>query len=219
MPTIGDRLGIGQEAFSEAWRRIWSRRMTGEILTYQDALREVCRQTGRKPPAQPIAQLDRERLQTKMRLFERIGPDVLDMLHSLRAKGIRLGLVSNAAPEEMAGWAGCALAPYVHQAVFSCQVGLVKPDPRVYHLACRRLGVRPAASWYIGDGGSKELQGAEHVGLQPFWATWFLDRYPAWRISARADLGADQYPRLQTPQVLLDRLRAADEEQRDRNAP
>ena len=217
-PTVGDRLGIHQETFSETWQRIWSRRMTGQIPTYRDALCQVCQQAGHNPPTRLIAQLDRERLQTKMRLFEQITPDIRELLWSLRRRGILIGLVSNAAPEEIAGWASCALAPYVHEAVFSCQVGLIKPDPEIYSLACRRLGVRPKASWFVGDGGDKELQGAERAGLEPYWATWFLNRYPAWRVSARAELGADRYPRLHTPQHLLDRLRSADEDPQELDA-
>ncbi|MFN8082325.1 MAG: HAD hydrolase-like protein [Kineosporiaceae bacterium] len=30
-------------------------------------------------------------------------------------------------------------------------LGVGKPDPRVFHLACERLGVSPGRSLYLGD--------------------------------------------------------------------
>ena len=53
------------------------------------------------------------------------------------------------------------------EAVFSCDVGLNKPDPRFYEITCQRLGVRPEECLYIGDGSSHELTGAASVGMHP----------------------------------------------------
>jgi putative hydrolase of the HAD superfamily len=49
--------------------------------------------------------------------------------------------------------------------VFSCQVGVTKPDPRIYELCCRRLGVEAADCLFVGDGANHELPGAEGVGM------------------------------------------------------
>lgn len=38
-------------------------------------------------------------------------------------------------------WNTCPLAAWFSSPVFSCEVGLIKPDPAIYRLACRRLGV------------------------------------------------------------------------------
>ena len=45
--------------------------------------------------------------------------------------------------------------------------GCKKPDPHIYQLACKRLGVTPDACLCVGDGGSRELTGATRVGMQP----------------------------------------------------
>ena len=42
---------------------------------------------------------------------------------------------------------------------------MMKPDPRIYRLACERLGVQPSGCLYIGDGSSGELTGASTVGM------------------------------------------------------
>ena len=50
--------------------------------------------------------------------------------------------------------------------VFSCAVGLRKPDPRIYRLACEELEVEPAEALFVGDGANDELAGAEAVGMR-----------------------------------------------------
>ena len=52
--------------------------------------------------------------------------------------------------------------------VFSCSVGMKKPDPAIYALACEELGVDAADCVYIGDGFSNELSGARSCGMRPF---------------------------------------------------
>ncbi|HEX5627201.1 MAG TPA: HAD family hydrolase, partial [Actinomycetota bacterium] len=51
--------------------------------------------------------------------------------------------------------------------VFSCDVGLRKPDPEIYLLAAERLDVRPGGCLYVGDGSYHELSGAAAVGMRP----------------------------------------------------
>lgn len=51
--------------------------------------------------------------------------------------------------------------------IFSCVVGLMKPDPRIYRLAAERLGVEPSDCLYVGDGIGQELPGAAEVGMHP----------------------------------------------------
>src|SRR5207249_8571013 len=50
-------------------------------------------------------------------------------------------------------------------AIFSSRERLKKPDPRIYQLACERLGVRPEDCLYINDGENRELAAAAKVGL------------------------------------------------------
>ena len=50
-------------------------------------------------------------------------------------------------------------------AIFSCEVGVRKPDARVFRCACEAHGVRPGVCLYVGDGGSNELTGANRLGM------------------------------------------------------
>jgi putative hydrolase of the HAD superfamily len=49
--------------------------------------------------------------------------------------------------------------------VFSCDAGILKPDPRIYRLATDGLGLPPEQCLYVGDGGHRELRGAREAGL------------------------------------------------------
>ena len=57
------------------------------------------------------------------------------------------------------------MAPYIDHPVFSSLAGLTKPDPRIFEMACDGLGVAPETCWYVGDGDSDELAGAEAIGM------------------------------------------------------
>lgn len=49
--------------------------------------------------------------------------------------------------------------------VFSCNVGLLKPDRQIYELAMEHLNVSPEQCLFVGDGGSNELCGAKSAGM------------------------------------------------------
>ena len=62
-------------------------------------------------------------------------------------------------------WNESLLCPCVDVAIFSSDVGVKKPDPRIYQMACESLNVLPASCLYVGDGGSNELRGAMATGM------------------------------------------------------
>ncbi len=100
----------------------------------------------------------------------------LHLVETLAGRGWRLCLVSNASSGEVAAWEQSPLARWFHTALFSCHCGVAKPDPAIYHLAAERLGTPPERCWFVGDGGSRELEGARGVGMRPLRVQWFRDR-------------------------------------------
>lgn len=92
-------------------------------------------------------------------------PEAIPMLTALRQGGYATGLISNCPAIAADLWPESPLAPLIDVAIFSCRVGLLKPDPRIYHLACERLGIAADRCLYVGDGGSRELSGAAACGM------------------------------------------------------
>ena len=103
---------------------------------------------------------------------------MLAALDALRARGLKLAVVTNSFAEDVAGWESSPLRSFFDLALCSCAIGLAKPNPEIYLLACRGLHVPPGRALFIGDGGDDELNGARSAGLQAHRALWFLSRWP-----------------------------------------
>jgi putative hydrolase of the HAD superfamily len=91
--------------------------------------------------------------------------DALPTLSTLRRRRLSVGLISDCCHVVPELWSQAELARYVDAAIFSCQVGLRKPDPEIYSIACEALGVQATTCLYVGDGGSNELSGAARLGM------------------------------------------------------
>ncbi len=95
----------------------------------------------------------------------KVSEEILDVLLKLKSMDIQLGLISNADCIDCKYWNQSLLSKYFCDAVFSCNVGLLKPDRKIYELATQRLNVYPEQSLFVGDGGSNELFGAKSIGM------------------------------------------------------
>ena len=49
------------------------------------------------------------------------------------------------------------------------EVGVAKPDPRIYHVAAQRAGVPPEQVLHIGDDAALDVLGALQAGMQTVW--------------------------------------------------
>jgi putative hydrolase of the HAD superfamily len=90
---------------------------------------------------------------------------VVPTLKTLKGRGFRIGLISNCDGTLPVVWPAMALAALIDVPIFSCMEGLKKPDTAIYQAAITRLGVRPDACIFIGDGSNDELTGAQAAGM------------------------------------------------------
>jgi putative hydrolase of the HAD superfamily len=92
-------------------------------------------------------------------------PSMLAALRALRARGLALGALTNNWEAE-SGRTGARddLRALFDAFVESAVVGLRKPDPRIYALACERLGVRPSEAVFLDDIG-RNLKAARQLGM------------------------------------------------------
>lgn len=112
----------------------------------------------------------------KSKVLSCVEPQIFEMLSAVRARGLKVGIISNALPEEVLAWRFCPLQDHVDPVVFSCSVGVMKPDRAIFELACARMCVQPSEAYFVGDGGYDELQGAASLGMRAIQATWYQDR-------------------------------------------
>ena len=175
-----DELGLDLDDVRAWWGDSAKDRMTGKFATYQEMLSALCNSLGASVESATIEEMSRDRLRRKREYLLGVEAEMLQALSQFRANGWTIGIVSNAMPDEVVYWSECPLRDVVDDAIFSCQVGYMKPDPEIYNLACNRLGISPNKTVFVGDGGFDELQGAAEVGMRPVQARWYYAREIEW---------------------------------------
>jgi putative hydrolase of the HAD superfamily len=94
-------------------------------------------------------------------------PAMLEAIRRIRARGLRVGALTNNWRREGPDDDVIPHRLRSHFDVFveSRVVGLRKPDPRIYALACRELGVEPARTAFLDDIG-RNLKPARELGMR-----------------------------------------------------
>jgi putative hydrolase of the HAD superfamily len=171
-----DGIRVSREAFVAAmraaekahWERVdrdhWSGPPTGVVS-------EGFRQLG--------ADIDDRALLTALDGYARavagwctVFADTRDTLLLLRARGYRLGLLSNtwwAAEWHNADLAAHGLAGLLDELVYTSDLACSKPHPSVFREVAARLGVAPEACVMIGDRQIDDVSGARAVGMRAVW--------------------------------------------------
>lgn len=97
----------------------------------------------------------------------RAYPEVPETLEALRRRGLRLGVVSNWDPGLEHLLERLELRAAFSVVLGSADVGVAKPDPRIFRLATSALGVVPEQTLHVGDLYDYDIVGARAAGLIP----------------------------------------------------
>jgi len=99
-------------------------------------------------------------------------PGALEVLDALRTRGFKLGMVTNG-PEDMqkATILHLNLKEKFDRIVISGMpdIGIRKPDPRIYEVALERIGAVAADSFFVGDRLDTDILGALRANLYAIW--------------------------------------------------
>jgi putative hydrolase of the HAD superfamily len=159
-------LNIPFRDFQRIWLESFPQRVTGAHGDQRASIEYICRKLNVPSTKAQVEHAFKVRLEyTKRSVVPR--PDAVETLAQLKAKGYKIGLISDCSGEIPLIWSSTPLAEFFDVTVFSCTAGIKKPDPRIYRLAFDPLGVKPSDCLYIGDGSSRELTGALKVGMHP----------------------------------------------------
>lgn len=96
-----------------------------------------------------------------------LRPDAKELLDALKARGYRLGVVSNNASLynvfNMLETYG--IRDYMEDVTVSSVTGYRKPHPELFRIALRQMRVRAEECVYVGDTVSRDIIGAKRVGF------------------------------------------------------
>ena len=102
-------------------------------------------------------------------------PGSREGLQALADAGVRLGIISNAdgmMGPRLAQLELCQVGPGIgvdiECVVDSGNVGVMKPDPRIFQAAIDLLGLEPDQVWYVGDMPAIDVVGARRAGIRPY---------------------------------------------------
>lgn len=110
-----------------------------------------------------------------------LHPGMAGLLRGLHARGMPLGLVADTRDGTYRNVLGMhGLFDLFEAFAISDQLGMVKPDRRMFEHALRELGV-PETAWsevaMVGNNLARDIRGANALGLISIWMVW-NQRYP-----------------------------------------
>jgi len=189
-------MGVDGHALQAALHESFPERATGAMGDLPQTMHALASRLGVALTDDRLDAACRVRRQVQHELFA-LRDDALPTITWLRAHGLKIGVLSDCTLELPEIWSELPLSASVDAAVFSCTVGIRKPDPRLFNLVSGRLGVGPGDCLYIGDGGGHELSGARAVGMRAVLLAgddWYTnavyDREEDWDGSRIRSLGA-----------------------------
>ena len=97
-------------------------------------------------------------------------PGALEAVDELRARGLRLALLTNgAAMAQRRKIERYNLARHFELIVIEGEFGCGKPDPRVYQHALRTLAITPSEAWMVGDNLEWDVFAPQRLGISGVW--------------------------------------------------
>lgn len=173
-----DVLGILESEWEKVAEdeNLYFRRGTGLVKSPEEIIEEILRNFDIHATEEAKNEILFLRIERFKNTLIKVEKEIMETLIKIREKGIKLCLISNADKIDILHWEDSPLAKLFNEVIFSCEVGVLKPDKRIYEIALERMDAEASKGVFIGDGGSDELLGAKSVGLNTIMVSHFLKR-------------------------------------------
>ncbi len=179
-------LGIPENDWNKLLWESSDRRLRNNLADDVSTIRELAHRHDPEIPEMKITHAAKARAARFRECMMNPPEKRLQVIRRLSERGHKLVLLSNADSMEKRGWHESPFAPYFNEALFSCEIGHIKPEPAAYQLALGKTNSERAV--FIGDGGSNELKGAKACGIPTVMTTEIIGVFwPEWVESRKLD--------------------------------
>lgn len=174
-----DVLGDRAAQLSEIWRAkqlqyTWLRSLMGTYAPFSQVTAEALDHS-----LETMGLSDDAALRTRLLdLYWKLSPfpEVKDTLGTLRGAGYKMAILTNGSQEMIdATCAHAGITPLLDSILSVDDVGIYKPHPSVYELACKRLGVSREHIAFVSSNGW-DAAGAAQFGFHVIWCNRYGQR-------------------------------------------
>jgi putative hydrolase of the HAD superfamily len=160
---LAHRIGSSTERVWREWQALSSLALRGEIKSGEERARRVLTKLNAPLELAPeMAEFERRNRSDDVHFY----PGAEKLLADLRQRGYKTCLVSNCNYLTRTVVEGCELPQKMDGIILSYEVGVIKPEPAIYELAAKTIGLPVEDCLFVGDGGDNELIGARQVGCK-----------------------------------------------------
>ncbi len=156
-------LEIRRELFEKTFRELHQ-------YTAADAFHRLLADLGLEASDALVREVVRRYFEPELEAYRPL-PGAREVLETLRQRGYRLAVLSNASDHEFIVDLVKARGfwPYLDLVETSARVGKPKPHPRPFQAVLEALGVAPAEAVMVGDTVAMDIAGAQRVGMKTVW--------------------------------------------------
>ena len=174
-----DVLGERAVKLSETWRAkqlqyTWLRSLMGTYAPFSQVTAEALDHS-----LETMGLSDDATLRTRLLdLYWKLSPfpEVKDTLATLRGAGYKMAILTNGSQEMIdATCAHAGITPLLDSILSVDDVGIYKPHPSVYELACTRFGVKPEQIAFVSSN-AWDAAGAAQFGFRVIWCNRYGQR-------------------------------------------
>ena len=162
--AMARRAGINREDFISSWKKFTKPSALGNILTVEERIGLIGADLGKKISPELAQELSQIEISLQEHRVHKL-PGCDFTLNRLKKWGIKIGLVTNTPSTSKNVLSLLGLDAFFDCAIYSFEVGLLKPDVAIYQLALAKLDLRAEGTIFVGDGNDLELDGAKNAGL------------------------------------------------------
>jgi putative hydrolase of the HAD superfamily len=164
-------LGIDKTTWIKIADELYNERATGKINDPIQMIENMAHSINPGISKDRIAQATEARIKRYKDCIKNIDQKILNTIKFLKEHGKILGLISNSDVIDKIGWIDSALSYNFDVSIFSCDIGILKPDKLIYEAALKIIKKNPIDCLFIGDGGHDELKGAKESGMTTILTT------------------------------------------------